>query len=1650
MVPKSPVGKVNHTQNQARDGFDPVNRNNTINEIYLAAATIAKPSRQKASRSMTPQTRNHLTPMKQTRNPMLRKLASVLSVRCKAAAFAATATLIAATASALPTISISTTNGSGADAYVSGWAAGVVGDSGSSNNGGLWCRKATDLENQVTAIRFDLTGYSRAGYTSFSLDLIQYRTNAPKTFAFYAVRDGAVGEDNNGTVAGYTDNNWDESQILFSTMPGLHWANTSTADQTPNADAILLGTIAASDVATNKGRIISFRSPALNDFVLTNADDVVTFLIVGGNQNEAGSNNLVRLASEELTALDGGAPTNIIGTFAARLLFDPPSCAVPIVLQNPANQAASAGGTATFTAWFGYDTNTPAFQWQLSTNSGTTWNDISGANATSYTTPTTSLADSGNRYRCIATGCSVSVTNEGAILTVSPPPAIWTGGTGDWNVNGNWSTLLVPGPATNALIPSNSVVNYTAPMLAPTLGALTNFGTLNISASGFNAGQFYMTRPVGGGKLFLNSGGAASITGNFGASSNAAISIVPGSSLSVGGELYLGAGTSGGGTATGTGLSIAFLTNSGGTFTTAGLRLNAGNGSVSASSRALIDGGVNNLGNALAGRESGGNSAPPGLGTSGIVISNGLVNMTSLRIGNNAHGTVLVAGGVTTNTGGVFLANSTTTRAARYIQRGGFFVTQGSVTNGGSGSAQASYSVTGGTNLVGGIRFGADGSTGISWFTNSATMYIGAGGISHNGLDTVVALLNPGGLFGATTDWTGSYPMTLGAGSFIFKAAGLDEVAHNITLTGALTGTGPLVKTGGGTLTLDAAQTYSAATLVNQGALALGSSGTLTSSEIQLASGTVFDVSGALGYTLAAGQTLSGFGGVAGDVSVASTAILSPGTNGATGTLTLSNSVTQTGGARNVFDLSANPAGPNNDLIVVGGDLNCSGVNNIEVTGGGAAGSVHPLIQYGGTFNGDVNDFSLIGINGVITNNTVAKVIAVRVTVTVRQPTNVVWVGNALANDWDTLNTTNWVTNGGLTYFVSGDNALFNATGAANANVNIASTVTPGSVTVNATTDYEFNGAGLISGAGSLTKTNTGKLTITSVNAFTGGLNLLGGTLSVSSLADAGTDSPIGKSGPILVSGGAFEYLGANVTWNRPVTIGDSGATISVSSSGALRPSGALSGTGKLTKTGLGQLDLRSPNSYSGGTDVLEGALRIDRDSSASVGTNTLTLAGNVESATLQFGGDTQVLPNVLQITSTNNFITGSGNNTINNVAGNGTLTINSGNVFTIQGSMTAFGGTLIAGTLPNLRMHPSTGSSSAAFDLGTGSCILNNRESASGGVTIHLGALTGGASTSVRGAANDDGDNRPSTYSIGGLNLDTTFDGIFSEYSPIRKVNVLKVGTGRLTLTGTSTHTGSTTVSNGVLALSFNGSTDGSIDSSTNINVVAGSVLDVTGRSDGTLQLGGSQTLMGGGTVRGSLNATGTVSPGASVGTLTVTNAVTLNGTTLMELNTANPGQTNDVLAGQAGITYGGTLTVTNIGPALVAGQRFVLFSGAISGGFGTVNLPTSELNGTTYTWTDNLVTDGSITVATVFSPVSPNPTNIVSSVSGTDLTLSWPDSHKGWTLQTQTNSRSVGLTVATNTWFDVANSAATNSVIIPLNKVDPTVFFRLRLPQP
>jgi len=73
----------------------------------------------------------------------------------------------------------------------------------------------------------------------------------------------------------------------------------------------------------------------------------------------------------------------------------------------------------------------------------------------------------------------------------------------------------------------------------------------------------------------------------------------------------------------------------------------------------------------------------------------------------------------------------------------------------------------------------------------------------------------------------------------------------------------------------------------------------------------------------------------------------------------------------------------------------------------------------------------------------------------------------------------------------------------------------------------------------------------------------------------------------------------------------------------------------------------------------------------------------------------------------------------------------------------------------------------------------------------------------------------------------------------------------------------------------------------------------------------------------------------------------------------------------------------------------------------------------------------------------VNTTPTNIVSSISGNQLTLSWPSDHTGWTLQTNSTDITVGAD-----WYPLPGSSATNQVILTIDPAIQNVFYRLVYP--
>lgn len=102
----------------------------------------------------------------------------------------------------------------------------------------------------------------------------------------------------------------------------------------------------------------------------------------------------------------------------AALLSVTAAAQAPVVGTQPANQSVTQPAAATFTATAS-GVPTPTWQWQLSTDDGGTWANINGAVSVSYTTPATSVADSGRRYRAVASNSAGSATSSAAILTVA-------------------------------------------------------------------------------------------------------------------------------------------------------------------------------------------------------------------------------------------------------------------------------------------------------------------------------------------------------------------------------------------------------------------------------------------------------------------------------------------------------------------------------------------------------------------------------------------------------------------------------------------------------------------------------------------------------------------------------------------------------------------------------------------------------------------------------------------------------------------------------------------------------------------------------------------------------------------------------------------------------------------------------------------------------------------------------------------------------------------------------------------------------------------------------------------------------------------------------------------------------------------------------
>ena len=485
---------------------------------------------------------------------------------------------------------------------------------------------------------------------------------------------------------------------------------------------------------------------------------------------------------------------------------------------------------------------------------------------------------------------------------------------------------------------------------------------------------------------------------------------------------------------------------------------------------------------------------------------------------------------------------------------------------------------------------------------------------------------------------------------------------------------------------------------------------------------------------------------------------------------------------------------------------------------------------------------------------------------------------------------------------------------------------------------------GVISGSGGLTKTGTGTMTLSGANTYSGATTVSSGTLQ------AGIPNAFGSNSAVTLANTAGAVLNL-ANFNNTIGSLNGGGTTggnvilgsAILTTGALNTpdafAGAISGTGGLTKTGNGTMNLAGTNTYSGATIVSGGVLQAG-STSAFGGNSAVTLA-NMSGVALDLngfdntigslnggginGGNVTTGGSILTTGALNTpdtfygVISGSGGLT---KTGTGTMILSGANTY--SGATTVSGGTLQAGSTSAFGINSAVmlaNISGVVLDLAN----LNNT----------IGSLNGGGGSGgnvTLGSA---------TLTTGTLNTTDTFSGVISGTGALTKT-----GSGTMTLFGINTYSGGTTINAGTLALSANGSlvsagamnVAGTFDISS-INASSAQVGDLSGA--GTVALGAKKLTAGTGTavvtfsgmlVDGGIGGgTGGRFAKTGTGTLILSGANSYTGGTLVSLGTLQGDATslqgaiinsaavvfNQTTIGTYAGLMSGTGTLTSVGPS-------------------------------------------------------------------------------------------------------------------------------------
>ena len=549
--------------------------------------------------------------------------------------------------------------------------------------------------------------------------------------------------------------------------------------------------------------------------------------------------------------------------------------------------------------------------------------------------------------------------------------------------------------------------------------------------------------------------------------------------------------------------------------------------------------------------------------TGTLVIADGAAVTTGRLMTNDADqtvGTVNHTGGTLTITG---TSNTNDNQASiqlghwpstgfNYNLSGGTFHAPATLMSLGWDSVNVNINQTGGTANLLGININNTRANPASYNLNGGRLNLGAAGINTNTAKTINL---GGGTLGAFADWSSGQPMNLTGTGGNVSVNTLDSVDNatprTIVLTGALSGTGGLVKQSAGTLVLDnAASSFSGTAAVAGGTLFINATAT-----------TAATFKAATGGTLRAGTPAAAGTATSGTLEMdGGTALFRIGT--ATDKITAPSLAVTSASTIAVIPTQALTAPSSYTVVDYTGAIGGLGLAGLSLA--------LPNPHYSGTLVEDAT-------------NTVLKV-------NITAADSVIWRGSTNGT-WDVDATANWVlaSNGTTpTKFYAYDVVRFNDGGLSRPTLTLAGTIQPAVVTVeNTTGTYTFQGDA-ITGATGLTKSGNGTLVLANANTYTGGTTLTGGTLAL------GAAGALGTSGTISMNGGALRFTEANTTDysgrlamvnGKTATFDTNGANVAFATAIGNATSAALA------KNGAGVLALAARATYTGGTTVNGGIL---------------------------------------------------------------------------------------------------------------------------------------------------------------------------------------------------------------------------------------------------------------------------------------------------------------------------------------------------------------------------------------------------------------------------------------------------------------------------